>query len=103
MRGGSKCRCAASFTAGPSDALDGQSRLSGFLGNQSVLFFDNGAHTILAIETAEDLARNAAVGSLRAIDIEHVEQFELRARRGLPCHDLPFPPRAHTPKIAART
>jgi len=45
------------FLAEPTDALDRQRRLSRFLGDQSALFFDNGAHTILAIETAEDLTR----------------------------------------------
>src|SRR6266581_4319 len=46
------------FRAGAADAFDGQGRLAGFFGDQAVLLFDHGASGGVAVETAEDFARN---------------------------------------------
>jgi hypothetical protein len=81
-------RPARLFRAGAADALDGQGRLAGFFGDQAVLLFDHGVGGGVAVETAEDFARNSAVGSLGAVRVEHVEQIEFGARCRLPCHDL---------------
>src|ERR1700674_4866433 len=76
------------FRAGPPDALDGQGRMAGLFGDEPVLFFDHGARGSVTVESAEDFAWNPAVGSLRSIGVEHVEQIEFGARCRLPCHDL---------------
>ena len=79
-------RLDGSFSAGSTDALHGQGGLPGFFGDKPVLFFDHGARGSIAVEPAEDFARNSAVGSLCSVFVEHIEQNECFSRRWLSCH-----------------
>src|SRR5215217_4429231 len=77
---------AASFSAGPANALYRHRRIPGFLGDQAILFLDRGARRLVAVEAAQQLGRNTAVGPLRAVFIDHVEEGELCARCWFACH-----------------
>src|SRR6185503_10339606 len=61
------------------DSLDPQRRHAGFRADIAVLRLDHGARRLVAIEPAEQLGRDLAVGALRAVFIEDVEQHELAA------------------------
>jgi len=75
-----------SFSAGSADAFDGQSRIAGFLGDKPVLFFDYAARGSIAIEAAENFAWNAAIGPLRAVFVEYIEESEFCSRCRFSCH-----------------
>jgi hypothetical protein len=54
-------------------AFHGQGRSAGLLGDESILFFDDGARRRVAVRTTEDWAWYFAIGPLRAVFVEHVE------------------------------
>src|SRR5690348_12875154 len=59
------------------DALDRQRRAAGFFGDLAVLFHDERARRLVAVETAEQFGWYAAVGALRVVFIDDVEKREL--------------------------
>jgi hypothetical protein len=77
---------AGSFSAGSADALDGRDRIAGLFGDKAVLLFDHGTRGRITIEATKDLAWNSAIGPLRTVFVEHIEQSELCARCGFSCH-----------------
>src|SRR6185437_8239658 len=64
------------FGAGAADALDRAARLAGFFRDLGVLLGDDGERRLVAVEAAERLHRNPAVGALRAVLVDDVEQDE---------------------------
>src|SRR5690606_2461426 len=66
--------------SGAGDGLDGATRAAGALGDLAVLRLDDGAGRLVALETAEDLARDAAVRGLGAVLVDDVEEHELSFR-----------------------
>ena len=81
------------------DALHRQCRLAGFFGDKPVLFFDDGARGSIAVEPAENVAGNSAIGSLRPVFVDHVEQDESFSRCRLSCHG-PSPSGGGAPQTA---
>src|SRR5215472_10364666 len=57
-----------------------------FSRDDPVLFFDDGTRGGIAIEAPEDVARHSAIGTQRAVFVNHVEKREFNARCGLACH-----------------
>jgi hypothetical protein len=57
-------------------ALDGERGLAALGGDLAVLFGDRGLGRFVAVEAAEQLGGNAAVGALRAVLVENVEKGE---------------------------
>jgi hypothetical protein len=80
---------AGSFSAGTTDALYGQGRITGLFGDQPILFFDRGTGGSITIEATKDFAWHSPIGPPRTVLIEHIEQSELFSRRGFSCHWRP--------------
>src|SRR5262245_35702363 len=57
-----------------------------FSRDDPVLFFDDGTRGGIAIEAPEDVARHSAIGTQRAVFVNHVEKREFNARCRLACH-----------------
>src|SRR4051794_1768959 len=75
-----------SFSAGTAHALDRDGGKARLLRDRAVLLLDDRARGLVAIEAAQHRARHLAVGSLRAILVEHVEQHEFSAGSGFLGH-----------------
>src|SRR5215470_7730456 len=57
-----------------------------FSRDDPVLFFDHGTRSGIAIEAPEDIARHSAIGTQRAVFVNHIEKREFNARCRLACH-----------------
>ena len=66
--------------ARPANALDRRDGRPRLLGDDPVLFLDRGARGLVPVEASEDFSGNPAIGPLRAVFIEHVEQDEFGSR-----------------------
>src|SRR4051812_47562581 len=60
----------------PADALDRYRRAAGFFGDLAVLFHDERARRLVAVQPPEQFGRHAAVGALRVVFIGDVEKGE---------------------------
>src|SRR4051794_34129736 len=60
--------------AGPADFLDRERRAATFFGDLAVLFHDESARRLVAVEPAEQLRPHAPGGTLRAVFINDVEE-----------------------------
>lgn len=58
------------------DALDLQRRTAGLFGDLAVLLGDGGFGRLVAVESPKQFGGHAAVGALRAVFIEDVEEGE---------------------------
>ena len=58
------------------DALDLQRRTAGLFGDLAVLLGDGGLGRLIAVESSQQFGGHAAVGALRAVFIEDVEEGE---------------------------
>jgi len=48
-------------------------RSARFLGDQPILFFNDGPRGSIAVNAAEDVAWHSAIGTLRTVFVDHVE------------------------------
>src|SRR5260363_12715 len=60
----------------PLDRLDLERRAAALFGDLAVLVAQEGAHRLVAVEAAKQLRGHTAVGALRAVFIEDVEEGE---------------------------
>ena len=86
------------LAADAQDLRDRQRRLAGRLGDLVVLFLDDLARRLVAVEAHQDLRRNLAVRAAAAIGVDHVEN--LAAQTLNPREDV-RPDRADRPDAAA--
>src|SRR6266540_521297 len=68
------------------DTFHRKGRSARLLGDQPILFFNDGARGSIAVEAAEHSARHSAIGTLRTIFVDHVEQGEFSSRCRLSGH-----------------
>src|ERR1044071_5676932 len=62
------------------DGLDLHWRHAGLLGDRGILLGDRGFGRLVLVEAAEHRGRYPAVGALRAVFIDDIEQHEVAAR-----------------------
>jgi len=60
--------------------------LQAVLGDKPILFLDHGARGSIAIDATKDFAWNSAIGPLRAVCMEYIEEHEFCSRCGFSCH-----------------
>jgi hypothetical protein len=48
-------------------------RSARFLGDQPILFFNEGARRGIAVKAAEDFVWHSAIGTLRTVLVDHIE------------------------------
>jgi hypothetical protein len=92
------------LAAGPANAFHANGRGPRLLRDDLILFFDDGTRSGIAIEAPEDIARDSAIGTHRAVFVNHVEKREFNARCWLACH-FAFPvivQRCHASGAASR-
>src|ERR1051325_17639 len=68
------------------DALDAQRRHAGLAADLAILFLDQLARRLVAVDAAENLGWNLAIRALRAVLVIHVEQHVFGAGRRFACH-----------------
>src|SRR5690606_33172285 len=68
------------------EGLDLERRHARFLRNEAVLLFNRGLGGFVPVQAPQQGRIDLAVGTLAAIDIEHVKHHEFAARGGFPGH-----------------
>src|SRR5437660_5796034 len=70
----------------PADSFDRDRRNARLLGDQAVLFFEDGAGGLIKVEAAKHRARDFAVRPLRTVLVEYVERHVFGSGCGLSGH-----------------